>query len=137
MTASDENRGHGGGAEASNDASDGVGASAPPPPDPMAKAVDAARYGSLDKLRCLMEEAPVAARIAPNQKDREDITMLHWAAINNRLLVVRYLLSQGADPRLPGGVLKETALQWAARQGHLEVVMELLRVGTDPQHPNV
>ncbi|KAG5179052.1 zinc finger, DHHC-type containing 17, isoform CRA_d [Tribonema minus] len=103
----------------------------------MAKAVDAARYGSLDKLRCLMEEAPVAARIAPNQKDREDITMLHWAAINNRLLVVRYLLSHGADPRLPGGVLKETALQWAARQGHLEVVMELLRVGTDPEHPNV
>ncbi|CAM9747233.1 unnamed protein product, partial [Phaeothamnion confervicola] len=72
-----------------------------------------------------------------NDRDAEDVPLMHWSAINGREPICRYLLSRGADPGASGGVLNETALQWAARQGHVEVVMLLLTAGTNPLHLNI
>jgi palmitoyltransferase ZDHHC13/17 len=55
-----------------------------------------------------------------------NITLLHWAAINNRVQVAWYLLSKGAQIDAYGGELKSTPLQWAVRNGKIQMVAFLL-----------
>ena len=50
-----------------------------------------------------------------NEKDEENITPLHWAAINNRIPVVSYFLQKGADINAIGGELKSPPIHWATR----------------------
>ena len=65
-------------------------------------------------------------------KDSQDVTALHWAAINAHVGVCRWLLDNGADVDAIGGELQATPLQWAARNGHLYVIHVLLSRGADP-----
>lgn len=62
----------------------------------------------------------------------EHITGLHWASINNRLSVVDFLVSQGADVNSRAGALHATPLHWAARYGYVYIVDFLLKHGADP-----
>ncbi|CAI4058708.1 palmitoyltransferase AKR1 SKDI_04G4780 [Saccharomyces kudriavzevii IFO 1802] len=62
----------------------------------------------------------------------EHITGLHWASINNRLSVVDFLISQGADVNSRAGALHATPLHWAARYGYVYIVDFLLKHGADP-----
>ncbi|XP_065539502.1 palmitoyltransferase ZDHHC13 isoform X2 [Lathamus discolor] len=66
------------------------------------------------------------------QPDKENVTLLHWAAINNRQELVKYYISKGAIVDQLGGDLNSTPLHWAVRQGHLPMVMLLLKCGADP-----
>ncbi|XP_009074540.1 PREDICTED: palmitoyltransferase ZDHHC13 [Acanthisitta chloris] len=66
------------------------------------------------------------------QPDKENVTLLHWAAINNRQELVKYYISKGAVVDQLGGDLNSTPLHWAVRQGHLPMVMLLLKCGADP-----
>ena len=50
-----------------------------------------------------------------NQGDEENITPLHWAAINNRIPVTSYFLQKGADVNAIGGELRSTPIHWAVR----------------------
>lgn len=47
--------------------------------------------------------------------DAENITCLHWAAINNRTELCEFLISKGAEVDALGGELVATPLQWAVR----------------------
>ncbi len=47
--------------------------------------------------------------------DEEGITVLHWAAINNRIPVASYFLQKGADINALGGELKSAPMHWAVR----------------------
>lgn len=67
-----------------------------------------------------------------NEMDRENVSILHWAAINNRLDIVKYLVGKGAIVDRFGGDLDSTPLHWATRQGHLTMVVLLLGCGADP-----
>lgn len=48
-------------------------------------------------------------------RDDQDVTPLHWAAINAHVAACKWLLDHGADIDAMGGELKATPLQWAAR----------------------
>uniref|UniRef100_A0A8C4ZSY6 Palmitoyltransferase n=1 Tax=Gadus morhua TaxID=8049 RepID=A0A8C4ZSY6_GADMO len=85
------------------------------------------RFGVLDRCKELVE-----AGYDVRQPDKENVTLLHWAAINNRSDLVKYYMSKGAIVDQLGGDLSSTPLQWAIRQGHLPMVIELLRHGADP-----
>ena len=50
-----------------------------------------------------------------NTLDSDGCSLLHWAAINNRVQIATYLLSKGADVNKSGGILQEIPLQWACR----------------------
>ena len=50
-----------------------------------------------------------------NQPDSETVTLLHWAAINNRREIIRYYISKGAVVDAVGGELLATPLHWATR----------------------
>ncbi|XP_064599843.1 palmitoyltransferase ZDHHC17-like isoform X2 [Liolophura sinensis] len=64
--------------------------------------------------------------------DKENVSLLHWAAINNRGDIVRYYIDKGAIVDRFGGDLNSTPLHWATRQGHLPMVVMLMSYGADP-----
>lgn len=67
-----------------------------------------------------------------NQRDAENITLLHWAAINCRMEIVKLYIQRGAIVDSIGGELNSSPLHWATRQGHLNVVVYLMLHGADP-----
>eukprot|EP00471_Norrisiella_sphaerica_P006078 CAMPEP_0184489386 /NCGR_PEP_ID=MMETSP0113_2-20130426/15223_1 /TAXON_ID=91329 /ORGANISM="Norrisiella sphaerica, Strain BC52" /LENGTH=314 /DNA_ID=CAMNT_0026872765 /DNA_START=27 /DNA_END=968 /DNA_ORIENTATION=- len=93
----------------------------------IAEAVKAVQWGKLDALKQMVEEKEIRV----NDRDDQNCSLLHWASINNRVDIVKYLLEKHADVNRPGGILQETPLQWAARQGHLDVVILLYEAGGD------
>jgi palmitoyltransferase len=88
--------------------------------------VKAVQYGAVDRVIELIEGG-----YDPNQRDHENVTLLHWSAINNRKEVVQYLLSKGSEIDAIGGDLQSTPMHWATRQGHLSMVVLLLNSGAD------
>lgn len=89
--------------------------------------VRATQFGRFDECRQYLE----SNQFGVNQRDSEDVTLLHWAAINNKTTIVDYYLNKGADINAIGGDLKSTPLQWAIRQGHLQMVVLLVKRGAD------
>uniref|UniRef100_A0A673VXZ7 Palmitoyltransferase n=1 Tax=Salmo trutta TaxID=8032 RepID=A0A673VXZ7_SALTR len=89
--------------------------------------VKATQYGIFERCRELVE-----AGYDVQQPDKENVTLLHWAAINNRIDLVKYYISKGAMVDQLGGDLNSTPLHWATRQGHLTMVVQLLKYGSDP-----
>ncbi|KAG1676779.1 Palmitoyltransferase ZDHHC17 [Nymphon striatum] len=89
--------------------------------------VQATQYGIYERCRELIDNG-----YDVNCRDPENVTLLHWASINNRKEVVRYYISKGAIIDAIGGELQSTPLHWATRQGHLGVVVILLQYGGDP-----
>ncbi|KAK6314553.1 hypothetical protein J4Q44_G00140820 [Coregonus suidteri] len=89
--------------------------------------VKATQYGIFERCRELVE-----AGYDVQQPDKENVTLLHWASINNRIDLVKYYISKGAMVDQLGGDLNSTPLHWATRQGHLSMVVQLLKYGSDP-----
>uniref|UniRef100_A0A8C3B175 Palmitoyltransferase n=1 Tax=Cyclopterus lumpus TaxID=8103 RepID=A0A8C3B175_CYCLU len=85
------------------------------------------RFGILERCKELVE-----AGYDVRQPDKENVTLLHWAAINNRSELVKYYISKGSTVDQLGGDLNSTPLHWAIRQGHLSTVIQLMRCGADP-----
>ncbi|XP_026104746.1 palmitoyltransferase ZDHHC17-like [Carassius auratus] len=89
--------------------------------------VKATQYGIFERCRELVE-----AGYDVRQPDKENVTLLHWAAINNRIDLVKYYISKGAIVDQLGGDLNSTPLHWATRcvfetQYHLVCAVYCLR----------
>ncbi|XP_060733380.1 putative palmitoyltransferase ZDHHC13 [Tachysurus vachellii] len=89
--------------------------------------VKATQFGAFDRCKELVE-----AGCDVRHPDKENVTLLHWAAINNRIDLIKYYISKGAVVDQLGGDLNSTPLHWAIRQGHLQTVIQLMRYGADP-----
>uniref|UniRef100_A0A4W3K8R1 Palmitoyltransferase n=1 Tax=Callorhinchus milii TaxID=7868 RepID=A0A4W3K8R1_CALMI len=89
--------------------------------------VKATQYGIFDRCKELVE-----AGYDVRKPDKENVTLLHWAAINNRVELVKYYISKGAIVDQLGGDLNATPLHWATRHGHLSMVVTLMKYGADP-----
>lgn len=48
-------------------------------------------------------------------RDFQDVTALHWAAINNQIPIAKYLMDHGAEVDAIGGELVATPLHWCTR----------------------
>ena len=68
------------------------------------------QYGALERVTELVD-----AGADVNQPDAETVTLLHWASINNRKEIVKYLIAKGATVDAIGGELQSTPLHWATR----------------------
>ena len=70
-----------------------------------------------------------------NGRDSLGFTPLHYAAGNNRLAVVRFLIEKGADVNAQAydieGYRHRSVLHLPARLGYIDVVRELIKAGTD------
>ncbi|CAF1047249.1 unnamed protein product [Adineta ricciae] len=101
----------------------------PAPPDARtADLVSAVQYGYYDRVVELIEPYPSLASTPVNG----NITLLHWAAINNHVEIAKYLISKRADVNAFGGELNSTPLHWAIRDGVLEMVVFLLSQQAQP-----
>ncbi|KAL9012331.1 MAG: hypothetical protein Q9173_002902 [Seirophora scorigena] len=87
-----------------------------------------ARLGEIGPIQKLFDEGKYKA----NHTDAENITPLHWAAINNHYALCQYLIDQGADVNAVGGESEATPAQWAVQRCHYYTVSLLLRHGADP-----
>ncbi|OXG40718.1 palmitoyltransferase AKR1 [Cryptococcus neoformans Bt15] len=88
-----------------------------------------AQRGDTAAIATMLQENP---SLNLSARDAQDVTPLHWAAINAHMGTCRLLIDSGADIDAIGGELKATPLQWAARNGHLYVVHLLISRGADP-----
>jgi palmitoyltransferase len=61
-----------------------------------------------------------------------NITLLHWAAINNRIEIAEYLINKRAQIDAYGGDLNSTPLHWAIRDGKIQMVAFLLSHQAEP-----
>ncbi|VVT47341.1 uncharacterized protein SAPINGB_P001663 [Magnusiomyces paraingens] len=90
--------------------------------------VSASQLGDFRKVNQLITSGEASAlETAP-----DGVTPLHWAAINNRLNICRYLLDHGAQIDAKGGDLQGTPLHWACRAGLVYIVQLLISRGADP-----
>ncbi|KAJ3300650.1 palmitoyltransferase akr1 [Borealophlyctis nickersoniae] len=103
----------------------------------------ASQRGVLPRVMSLIESGAAT----PMDRDKENCTALHWAAINNQLPVAKFLVDRGAEIDAYGGhsymvayllaigmdvdapdSMGRTALMWAAYQGNsVDSMEELLR----------
>lgn len=88
----------------------------------------AVQYGYYDRVVQLIEADPQLA----STPLADNITLLHWAAINNRLDVAKYLINKGAKVDAMGGALNGTPLHWAIREGKSEMAIYLLSQNAQP-----
>lgn len=93
--------------------------SLPPPPPQFSDLVRATQFGRYEECRQYLE----TNLFDVNQRDQEDVTLLHWAAINNQTTILDYFISKGSDINALG-VISSNPLQWATRQG--ENILEKL-----------
>uniref|UniRef100_A0A1I7WWZ1 Palmitoyltransferase n=1 Tax=Heterorhabditis bacteriophora TaxID=37862 RepID=A0A1I7WWZ1_HETBA len=94
---------------------------------------EAAQYGNVERLCELLDNNI----ITPDWTDSDDCSLLHWAAINNRLNVAELLIKRGCNVNAVGGVLASTPLHWAARQGHVLMVAFLVTNGAQVEKRDV
>ncbi|KAL8728018.1 MAG: hypothetical protein Q9166_005689 [cf. Caloplaca sp. 2 TL-2023] len=87
-----------------------------------------ARLGEIGPIQNLLEEGKFTA----DYKDAENITPLHWAAINNHYALCQFLIEQGADVNAIGGISEATPAHWAIQRCHYYTVSLLLRRGANP-----
>lgn len=93
------------------------------------KYIEACQAGDIVTVRDLLESGAVELG---SDVDVNNVTGLHWAAINNRLSIVKYLISKGAAIDKEGGDLNATPLHWACRYGLVYIVDFLIKQGADP-----
>ena len=83
-----------------------------PPPKPLPEQmtlVQAVQYNEIDRVKEIIESGQADV----NTPDNEGCYLLHWAAINNHIELVRYLIAKGAVVDIQGGDLNSTPLHWA------------------------
>ena len=93
----------------------------------------ACQQGDVKKVRELIESKAIDYKDDVNPVLDDNISGLHWACINNRLTVVKYLVSlpDYAINRVTNDVSKTTPLHWAVKYGHLYIFKELVQKGAD------
>ena len=118
-----------------------AGAQAPPPAQPPVQpappAIDpatcdfvtATQHGFTERCLQLLESEEVRADIT----DEENICPLHWAAINNRVDLIKIFITYGAKVDQIGGELGGTPLHWAVRQTCFPARKILLDAGARPE----
>jgi hypothetical protein len=93
--------------------------------------LDFARYGEVENLAAVMADEHGSALACRTQDDHQS-SLLHMAAANGHVEVVKLLLKQ-IDILKKGLNLQNaegnTALHWAALNGHAEVVRVLIECG--------
>ena len=106
-----------------------------PTPSPQARLWDAAISGDTVALgKALADGAKIDSldvRRSPNGR-----RALNWAAINNRVYAIRFLLAHGA-PIEATNHTGFTALHHAAEAGSVDAARVLLAAGADPKHTNL
>lgn len=88
----------------------------------------ATQHGDLAALTELLDSGAASA----TDVDEQQITCLHWAALNGYLQLCSLIIARGGIVDAHGGELKATPLMWAARNAQVAAVHLLLKAGANP-----
>lgn len=97
-----------------------------PPRRAVPAACKAAAYGDFETLKCLTSGRPELL----HEPDEQGYYAVQWAALNNRVAVLSYLLDQGCDVNAADNT-GQTALHWSAVRGSTSALETLLRAGAN------
>lgn len=75
--------------------------------------------------------------ISVNAADENNCSLLHWAAINQRIEIILLLISHAVNINQIGGDFKETPVQWAIRSQYIPVIDIFLQHGCDLHHKSI
>ncbi|KAG0671599.1 palmitoyltransferase akr1 [Pichia californica] len=90
--------------------------------------ISAAQHGDINILKFyLIKSTENPNPHSPNLTDSDGITLVHWAALNNKLSTIKFLVSIGANPDIAAGDMHATPLLWAVRYGLVYVADYLIR----------
>lgn len=107
------------------------GSSASTASDPVERAFDAATDGNLKQLQALIADGSVSVNATFKRPRERAVTLMYCAAANNRLEIVRYLITAGFDCSTPSDeALDRTPLGSAIVFGRAPIVEALLAAGT-------
>jgi len=73
--------------------------------------------GDVETIRSSLEAHLISARASQD----DGCSLLHWAAINNRIEIAQLLIKYGAES-VSGGVLGEIPVHWALRKKYYYMV---------------
>jgi len=88
----------------------------------------AAQQGNIERIRAFIE----SGRACATDRDKDNITPLHWAAIKGQDAACTYLIEQGAEVNAVGGEELATPLHWVARNGLVNTIDLLIQHGANP-----
>lgn len=98
------------------------------------KLIHAVQWGDINYVEHAIEKYGFSA----DSHDRDNCSLLHWAAINNRLEIARYLIRKNANINSAGGNNCEIPLQWAARNAKCcRMVHLLIAEGSNITHKSI
>lgn len=96
--------------------------------------IHSVQFGDLPAVQKAIEQQ----KLSPDTTDRDGCSLLHWAAINNRMEIAKYLIQMRCNVNIVGGDNAEIPLQWAVRQPHTaEMVDFLILEGSDIHHKSI
>ncbi|CAI2352113.1 unnamed protein product [Caenorhabditis sp. 36 PRJEB53466] len=98
----------------------------------MGMAVRACQLGELETVRFLL-----GGYVSADELDSDGCGLLHWAAINNKVDIIRLLLSYHANIDIIGGNMQSTPLHWACHNAQLAAVVTLVMNGASGSIKNV
>ena len=90
-------------------------------------AIEAVQYGDINTIKQLISNNIISS----NSTDSDNCSLLHWASINNRNIILLYLIEHGANVNVLGGLLMESPLHWAIRKNYYRSVKILLQHGAN------
>ncbi|ORZ23447.1 ankyrin repeat-containing domain protein [Absidia repens] len=89
---------------------------------------EASHQGSFILIRNILD----SKKASVGDTDVSGVSALHYAALGNHSVCVKYLIDRGAEVDFMGGQVPATALHWAARSGCIDAVHRLVNEGADP-----
>lgn len=96
--------------------------------------IHAVQWGDFNQVESSIERHGFSV----NSLDSDGCSLLHWAAINGRLNIAKYLVNKGANVHLTGGNNNENPLQWSVRsKNSISVLSLLLSEGASITHKSV
>jgi ankyrin repeat protein len=96
--------------------------------------VHAIQWGDLNHVENAVEKFGFSV----DSVDVDGCSLLHWAAINNRLDIARYLVNKGANSHVTGGNNNENPLQWCVRSSNCLALLTLfLNEGVSMTHKSI
>lgn len=90
--------------------------------------MQAAQLGNYD---ILLHAVSMSKRVSPSLTDKDGVSLLHYAAAENRNAVGSMLIKTGADMDLQDGIKGETPLHWAVRNKHFRFLEMMITRGAD------
>ena len=106
--------------------------------------IKAVQYGHIREVETALQASVSSdsslSKISCNLQDGDGCSLLHWAAINNRVHVASMLIEHGADINATGGIMQEAPLQWCCRSkgyGFTHMLQLLLTAGAQVHYANV